>query len=293
MELKNIFHLTLYILHKIMFTGIQKVAIYNPSDGTTVQLNKIAPDADVKIKSPIEIQDVSTNLYYDGDESFIEFASFDVELFYQLEAWMLAHTPVRLVAAGMEHNLLWEESVTLTVRKTYGFQPGNRNTMIVKLSKERGSHSIYAVSNLVRRLGRFIDANTNEKADNISFIDDGGTYAFDDSIFNQQYTGAGGQGMVAAAVIDFPISGITIYAKMNQKVQSPSQAWTFKLEALNFASSVITSVTVSNADDVLSLLLPAATFRVRIKIEVTGSNNVRFYIPYVGMQRGTYLNINY
>lgn len=276
-----------------MITGIQKVAIYNPSDGTTVQLNKISPDADASIKSPIEIKDVQENLYYDGDESFIEFGSFDLEYFYQLETWMKAYTPVRLVCAGMDFNLLWEESVKLTVKKTYGFQPGGRNMMIVRLSKERGDHSIYAVSNLTRRLGRFVDSNANEKADNINFLDDGGTYNFDDSTLHQQYTGGGGQGMVATATVVFPFSGLNVYAKMNQRVQSPAQNWTFKLIALNFAGSALSSSTVSNADDVLSLTLPALTYSVRIEIDCTGSNNVRFYIPYFGMQRGNYLNINH
>ena len=276
-----------------MITGIQKVAIYDPATGTTVQLNKIAPDADVKLKTPIEIKDVSTNLYYDGDESSIEFASFDIEYFYQLETWMKAYTPVRLVAAGMEHNLLWEESVNITVRKTYGFQPGNRNLMIIKMQKERGSHNIYAVSNLIRKAGRFVDDNSNEKADNITFADDGGTYAFDDSLLVQHYTGGGGVGMQATVDVVFPFSGLTMYAKMNRRVQSPSQAWTFNLKALSYISATLATATVTSSDTVLSLVLPAATYKLRLEIVVTGSNNVRFYIPYFGTQRGTYLNINY
>ena len=276
-----------------MFTGVQKVSIYDPATGTTVQLNKIAPDADVKIKAPIELLDVNHNLYYDGDESYIEFASFDIEKFYQLETWMIAHTPVRLVAAGLDYNIFWEESVNLTVRKTYGFQIGNRNMMIIKMQKERGTHSIYAVTNFVRKLGRFVDANANEKADNLSFAGIG-TYAFDDATAYQQITGGIGGDTASTGLIVFPVSGLTLYAKMNLRATGgPAMEWDFYLQALDYSGSILGTSTVSDSDDVLSLLLPANTYRVRITIAVDGTYVVRFFIPYLGMQRGNYLDVNF
>lgn len=278
-----------------MFTGVKKVAIYDPATGTVVQLNKIVPDADVKLKSPLEIKDVNKELYYDGDVSYLEFACYDVEYFYQLETWMKNYTQVRAVCAGVDYNLLWEESVTLTVYKTYGFTPGSRNVMIVRLAKERGEHSIYAVSNLLRRLGRFIDDDANEKADNLTFQDDGGTYTFQDTLLYQNYVGAGGgQGTIITGKVVFPISGLTLFAKCNNTGGGgPAQHWDFYLRAYSFADSVLATDTVSDSDDVLELTLPANTYSVGIRIEIAGTDQASFYFPYMGMERGSYLNINY
>lgn len=276
-----------------MFTGVQKIAVYDPATGLTVQLNKIAPDADIKIKSPIEIKDVSSNLYYDGDESFIEFASFDIEYFYQLESWMTAHTPIRLIAWGVDYNLFWEESVNLTVRKTYGSQPGNRNMMIVRLSKERGTHSIYAVSNILRKLGRFVDGNADEKADNLVFSATG-TYNFVDASLYQEITGVAPGSYATTNRMVFPFPGVTLFAKMNKvSIGGPAQSWTFTLSAWDSANNFLSSSTVTDSDDVLSLALPALTYSVRLQIDVATGAIVKFYLPYLGRQRSSYLNIIY
>lgn len=275
-----------------MFTGIQKVAIYDPATGTTVQLNRIAPDADVKIKTPIEIKDVSSNLYYDGDESYLEFGSYDIEYFYQLETWMKAYTPIRLVCAGVDHNLFWEESVNITVRKSYGFQPGNRNLMIIRVSKERGTHSIYAVSNIVRKLGRFVDADLNEKADCLVFSSTG-TFNFVEASLYQEITAVTPGSYATTNKIIFPFPGIKLFAKMNQRTTGGAQYWSFTLSAWDSANNFLAQSTVSDLDSVLSLTLPALTYTVRAQIDVVTGNTVRFYMPYLGMERGSYLNIKY
>lgn len=276
-----------------MFTGVQKIAVYDPILFSVVQLNKIATEGEVRIKNPIEIQDVNSDLYYDGDESSIEFGCYDLSGFDQLDAWMRAGTAVNLVAAGLDYNLLWHESTKLTCKKTYGMAVGNRNFFTVKLQKERGNHSIYALSNIVRYNGRFIDADANEKADGMSFVGNG-TYNFDDTLLYQQITGGAIGDIATTNRINFPLSGITIYGKMNQhSTGGPAPEWTFTLSAWDGSNNLLDSETATNSDDIISLLLPANTFKIRAQIEVANTKVVRFYLPYMGMQRGNYLNINY
>lgn len=275
-----------------MFTGIQKIAVYDPIAFTSVVLNKILPDADVKVKHPLEVQDINANSIYDGDESFLEFGSFDLDKFEVLDSYMRAGTLINLVAAGLEHNLLWYEDTKIVVKKTYGFQVGNRNFFTIKLQKERGNHSIYALSNIVRIGGKWEDADNNNKADALNYVGDG-TYYYDKSDNHQSITGGETGDIATTNRLNFPLPGITIFGKMNQKITGASQEWTYTLSAWDSNNNYLASATATNTDSVLSLSLPANTFKIRAQIEVANSKVVRFYLPYMGMQRANYLNINY
>lgn len=276
-----------------MFTGVQKIAIYDPTLFTSVVLNKIAPDADILVKKPIEIFDINHNLIYDGDESHLEFGCYDLEGYDQVKAYMDAGTLINLVAAGLDYNLLWHENTKLTCKKSYGFAVGNRNFFTVKLQKERGSHNIHTLSNIVRYNGRWIDINADEKVDGMIFVGSG-TYNFVEATGYQQITGGATGDIATTNRINFPIPGVTLYAKMNMhSTGGPAPEWTFTLSAWDSSNNLLDSETATNSDDILSLLLPANTFKIRAQIEVANTKVVRFYLPYLGVQRSNYFDINF
>lgn len=276
-----------------MFTGVQKIAIYDPTLFSVVQLNKLAPEAEVRIKNPLEIKDVNSQLYYDGDESYLEFGCYDLEGFDQINTWMRNYTSINLVAAGLDYNLLWHENTKITCKKTYGFKVGSRNFFTVKLSKERGNHSIYALSNIVRYNGKWEDANADEKVDGMIFVGSG-TYSFVEATGYQQITGGATGDIATTNRINFPLSGIRIYGKMNMhSMGGPAPEWTFVLSAWDASNNLLDSATATSSDDILSLLLPANTFKIRAQISVANTKIVRFYLPYMGMQRNSYFDIDY
>ena len=80
---------------------------------------------------------------------------------------------------------------------------------------------------------------------------------------------------------------------MNQKVQSPSQNWTFDLEVRSFADDLLDSDSASDSDDVLEVTLPTNSYSIRVKITAESTDNVKFFLPYVGLQRDNYLDINF
>ncbi len=285
---KTILYLNVrFTVYLKVITGVKKISVYDPATGTTVQLNNIVPGADAKIKRPIEILDVDNELYYDGDESFLEFSSFTLEGYDQLETWMIANTPVQLVVAGIDYHILWYESAKITVYKNYGFAIGNRNTFNVRISKKRGTHSIYAYTNMLRTNGKWEDDDVDEKADCLTFSGGAGvTYDFNNDI----QTITTGASTNATADIIFPFSGINIVSALNRQ---SGNGWTIKVRALNYASSII-GTSESTVFDNVTLLLPANTYKIRWEVAIgISSGSVLFKLPFIGSQRGNYLDINY
>jgi len=278
-----------------MISGLRKISIYNPSTGVVVQLNHVAPDGDVKIRSPLHIMDPDGEYVYDGDESYFEFGFYDRSNAYdQLKTWMDAGTGIRIVGTGIEQNLLWRESVPILIEKKMNMGVGNRNFIICRVAKKRGTHDIKLLSNLVRTGGKWVDADVDEEVDCLTFSGTGSRTFFETADPTYQYMTGGASGDTATTgLIVFPVSGVALYAKMNQKVQSPSQVWTLYLQIYNYSSLLLTQATASSVDSLLSINLPATTYHVRITISVSLGNNVKFHLPYLGVKRNDYSNINY
>lgn len=280
-----------------MITGVKAISVFDPATGTTVQLNNIVPEADVKIKRPIEILDVDNEIYYDGDDSFLKFASFSLDGYDQLETWMKNNTQVQLVVVGVDYNLLWYESAKISVYKKYGFKTGNRNIFIVRISKSRGTHNIYALTNLLRSNGKWEDANLDEQADMLSFDNRIGTiFEFSETsspVYQQVNAGLFGEAITSSII--FPFSDITIYGKCNAFSFGGGGGYefNFKIQAIDYAGIFLGESSIINSNSVLNLLLPANTYRIKWIFEIDISGNERFYLPYLGMQRGNYSNINF
>jgi len=100
-----------------MISGIQKLSIYDPATGTTVQLNHISTGSTFKIKDVLTEEDGKGGTVYAGDDSEAKIVSFDTAGFSQLETWMNNGTPINFVAYGLEDNILWYENTTMDVNE--------------------------------------------------------------------------------------------------------------------------------------------------------------------------------
>jgi hypothetical protein len=79
---------------------------------------------------------------------------------------------------------------------------------------------------------------------------------------------------------------------VNQRAQSPAQGWNFIFQAWS-AGGFLEQASVDDVDDLLELYLPAGTYKVRFTISTNFLDNVKFYLPYLGLKRDNYLEVNY
>ena len=276
-----------------MLSGIRKISIFDPATGITVQVNQVVPEGELMIAKPLSLEDSDGEYFYDGDESYFEFGIYDNSNAYdQLKKWMDAGTPIQIVATGLEQNLLWYESVPLLIERKFIMKAGNRNFYICRVAKKRGTHSINVYSNLVRNGGIWEDDDADEKADLLTYSGIG-IYTFNDIDLYQSIFPTAPSNTAHTGYIIFPLAGISLYAKLNQKLQSPIQSWTLYIQAFNFASGLLGQVSVADADYIISLLLPTTTYKVRLIMAIDTGDNVKFFLPYLGLQRDNYLDINY
>lgn len=273
-----------------MISGIKKISVFDPATGTTVQLNNIVPEGLAQIKKPIIIKNVDGELTPDGDDSYFEFSAYDPEGYDQLKDWMDAGTDVQCVAAGVEQNLLWYESVPLIVEKRYGFSAGGRNIFTVKLAKKRGIHNILLLANLIRSGGRWEDDDSDGEADLFTSKTGTADYTFDGINFLQAIDSVSVS--TTNTLFVFPISNANIYAKLNWNAGEPS-GYGLEIEAYSFVGSLLGFAGTQDADNVINLLTPAGTYKLKLKITINSGVLIEFSLPFIGMKRNTYLDINH
>ena len=223
-----------------MLSGIRKISIFDPATGITVQVNQVVPEGELMIAKPLSLKDSDGEYFYDGDESYFEFGIYDNSNAYdQLKKWMDAGTPIQIVATGLEQSLLWYESVPLLIERKFIIKSGNRNFYIIRVAKKRGTHDINVYSNLLRSKGIWEDDNADEKADLLTFGGTG-THDFDETL-SRQYTigGIPFGATITTGWITFPITGIKLCAKLNQRLQSPVQNWTLTMQAWSYAVGLL------------------------------------------------------
>lgn len=275
-----------------MISGVQKISIYDPATGIVVQLNNVVPDGEALITSPLYYKDIDGKLKYDGDKSYLSFGAYDDGGFAQLASWMKAKTPVRVVTAGFEENLLWYESAPILVKKDYSYAVGNRNYFSVEIAKEGGTHNIKSVANLILGPGLWYDADTNGIADSLTKT---GTYttSFDNSSFIQTLTFAAGQTGIIFCQIEFPITGINVHHKFVAKGESSLALYVPNVRFINYASGLISSFDGAEADAVS----PNLTYYYRQQIDITvapsSTESLLYGIPYLGQKRNSYTDIKY
>lgn len=275
-----------------MISGVQKISVYDPATGIVVQLNNVVPDGEALIASPLYYKDIDGKLKYDGDKSYLSFGAYDDGGFAQLETWMKAKTPVRVVTAGFEENLLWYESAPILVKKDYSYAIGNRNYFSVQIAKEGGTHNIKSVANLMLGPGLWYDANLNGIADSLTKT---GTYttSFNNSSLEQALTFIAGQTGNMSCKIEFPISGINVHHKFIEGAGSNLDLYVPRFHFVNYASGIISSINGAEVDAVS----PGSTYYYMQQIDVpvapSSTQTLNYGIPYVGQKRKSYTDIKY
>ena len=270
-----------------MISGLQKISVYDPATGTVVQLNNVAPSASFKNREPLSVKNTDSELIYDGDDSYLEFAAFDNGAFDQLETWMKAGTGLNIVGMGVEEHFAWYETTPIVVKKNFGFQVGNRNSIVVSTQKSRGSHNINARTNLLRFLGKWEDADTNNKADLMDFTIPG-TVVWDNTNKRQSIQQA--TGIYASGTVAFPIAGAKFYCAPNFQ----SGGTDYYMKFLSSGASVLSTVTGTGFNPSLNGVSPAGTYYVSFIILNSSATATIFNLPFLGvyLNKG-FSNINY
>jgi hypothetical protein len=275
-----------------MISGVQKISIYNPATGTVVQLNNVVPEGDALIAAPLSYKDIDGKLKYDGDKSYLSFGAYDDGGFAQLETWMKAKTPVRIVTAGFEENILWYESAPLLVKKKYGYSIGNKNYFSIEIAKEGGTHNIKSVANLMLAFALWYDGNSDGIADSLT---KSGTYTteFDNGALEQTMTFAAGQLGSLYCKIEYPISGINVHHKFIAGSESDLLSYSPSLKFINFNNFVLNTLYGSEIDGTPI----GSTYYYMHHINITSApattQSLIYLIPYVGQKRNSYIAIKY
>ncbi len=285
-----------------MTSGIKKAAIFDPATGTVVQLNKIAPEGEFKIREPIEVEDAKGGTVYAGDDSAITITAFDLSAFTQLETWMNNETPVQMVIEGVEEHILWYESVPMVVKKNYGSAPGQVNSLSITFTKKGGMHKIYSFKNLLLAAvgGAWPkDDDSNGRVDGLTFSVASGTppnYSIASSSY-QRISSLGSAVVTGKASIVFPISGVNLVAFNNIY----SNANTFNSNTLtvkNYAGTTLVSDADSNVANTLTATTPANTYTIEfeffnLSLSATAGTLTDVAVPFLGTDPNKYSDINY
>ena len=271
-----------------MFTGIQKISIYDPATGTVVQMNNIAPDS-VLTSDKAEAENTKGQMLYAGDDFTFEFNSFDLvgsSGFTQLEAWMKADTDVRMVAAGVDDNILWYADSKLEVSKPYSPQVGGRNFCKVKITSKGGSKNVYVGKNIP-----FLLSGWQDIGGTAGLVDDytntgGSTPTWADPVQRMvKATGAALSFYLQSSII-FPIAGLKMQGSFNKVALTGGSGLSFKVDQLNFAGSSLQVSSSTMAVALTQFTTPPNIYKINFKIfdgTLTGALDMQCQYPYLGI----------
>lgn len=276
------------------FSGTKKVSVYNPADGTVVQLNKLDSQGTFE-KNPVTSPAADGSGFYAGYEAKFECMALDNEGFDQLEVWMQAETPVRLVTYGLDDHILWYEDTTIKVTKKHNFAVGNRNGFILTLEKKGGNINIQSAKNLLWITAGWADTDANNKADNYQFITSAGAFT---NLFTgglQKVTCTGDGNLVVETSFVYPIVGVPLSLFANLGANN-NKICNISLQQYSYAAAYIDGV-VALSSGILSVSTKASVYRLYADI-ITDSAalNGDIYeqdVPYLGTPQSAKSIIKY
>lgn len=216
--------------------GIERVAVYDPADGTTVQFSDVeAGNSNVNPGQQAENdqQDPSGNRYYGGDLSEAQIRARDSGgLLAQLRTWLAANTRLSYVFQGPSFCVLWYETDRLMNPKPItieGRAVGRADFVDFGTRREgHGEHAIHRQVNLLRHLA---DAS-------------GSTYD---------------------QTIVFPLQGPLLTASVSATAGTTG---TITIRAKNFAGATLISsqATLGEGRNSTGITLPANTYQVQVQV---------------------------
>ncbi len=257
-------------------SGINKIAVYEPVSKTVVQLNKIASDGN--FDAPVQTVEDSTGAgRYAGIDASFDCNVYDATGYDQLKIWMQQQTPLRLVASGVDENVLWYQDSVIVVKRVYLPQVGKLNGFNIKIAYKGGTSGIKAISNLILGNSLWNDANLDGKVDSLSFP--AGLYNSSFSNDEQILTSGGAENKVITALVEFPIAGANIESSFDSALnQNTINA--ASLQALDKDQNILTQVSLVGGAD--SILTPSGTYYLKYLIDITFGvvgNVTKFTVP--------------
>jgi len=250
-----------------VFSGWTKASVYNPADGTVVQLNYLATEQ-MSWEEEIIGSDTTNSIAYGGKRYTMRLAFFDGEGYAQLEEWMLNYTPVRIVAAGPV-NLQWYEDSTITVSKSISADKRTGlNYFTLEVEHYGSNPAIYTNQNLLAYRG-WQDSNNDGIADgwddiaisNESFTN--GTQIFTAGPSNTTNSFFGLYRNETS--IQFPISGLTLKKSIINTTIANTAALTIYYRAYDFSVLSTTNITsIPNGLVPTDIIIPVNSFYISL-----------------------------
>ena len=281
-----------------MFTGIQKVSVYDPATGTVVQFDNIAPETEFS-NEKFGDENAAGRLLYAGDNDSFEFMTMGEESgLAQIKTWMEDETPVRLVAYGLEQHLLWYEDSFIHLKK--GFDPvvGKRNRHSIKIVKKGISNNILIGTNLLAMVFGWADVADNGLADNYELVGDLVGDDFTVGKVQELSTVILETGLKFRPNADlvFPVVGANLQHSVRVDALVNGAALTIRAELMNFAGGSLVNETALLSVGLKNFTTPANTYKIWLNpLYGDGSAALTADIahPYLGVQKGAHVDIEY
>lgn len=199
--------------------GIHTISLYDhQGNNKVVQLNALVPDQSTfnlrqQNEGPTTPQG---NRYNAGLMSEVDFVFLDVDgVAGSIETWQSNDTPVRLVAAGANKNILWEEDTIPNIQpiEIEGAVGGRSDAYRVQMTHRTGrgdTHDIWGLANLLAKLGTradsWVDNDGDGLADGYSLNSTANSTSFSN---NEQTISDDADSQFFVVNVQFPISGVT------------------------------------------------------------------------------------
>lgn len=263
-------------------SGIQKISIYDPVTGTTVQINNIGTDGEFK-NEPMNVETAGGSKIFSGDNYSYSFECYDLTGYEQLKTWMTSKTPVNFVAFGVDTHILWQENTLITVEPKYKLKVGELNGFSVSLEKKGGVLKVFSGVNILQAVNGWKDDDLDDMADGYTFSYSGGVVpSF--SVAKQILEVGNGIEIEVYKGIIFPISGIKLRLAVHS-VDSPF-TWSVSVTCRSFNNSNLLQG-YANVNNNLDFTTPNGTYKIELKIisdfMTPSSDIIDFRPPYLGI----------
>lgn len=235
-------------------SGARAISFYNPSNGTTVQIDQKDLDQDLEfVQEPMEpdATDASGGTPFVGERSELTVVTYDFAGFSQLKSWDENDTQISAVSAGHEQNLLWHETDRISVRQLPNpGVAGRANKFEIRMVREgQGTHDIHYVTNLLTKFGStsdsWQDADNDNVADGYSFFNTS-SEGFSSNIQSFDTNNNGSASFInTGSDVEFPISGVTITGTSQANTIHSSDQTVVRVEERDFNSSVLSSTSTT------------------------------------------------
>lgn len=271
-------------------TGVRHVVVYNPANGDTVQVSKIAANTFSFVQEPLGLgESSSTGVVFDqADISVCRFEFFDSDgtIYNQLDSWREARTRVSLIATGFGQNVQWNEKDHFIIKRApFGGMADSRgDKYIFELRREgHGRHMIYQQTNLLAHLGGTGAAWTEETGTGVAkgyTATGAGTLSWVSPDTQQIQHSAADEGIYADIIFPVQLSGYTYTFSVNVvTLHSDTSETKAKIAAYDFAGTELSSTSTeftSTGVGSMTLTPTGAVHRLRVHPLLTPSGVTTF-----------------